>query len=154
SDLDGVRPILASPIIGRSRRSDPAADVGARRARRVPRLRPPPPHYPRPGPRQSRPRVGKDCSGSDGDGGLISPSPSPSPKGAGEVRWAALPRVRTLDSDSDLLLRYQLVRRIERRNLVALSESRVVEDRAKEVVEAATQPDHGVTDVEELGRPG
>src|SRR5262249_35357364 len=51
------------------------------------------------------------------------------------------------------LLPRELVRGVERRHLVALGERRVVEDGLQEVVETAAEAEHGLADVDQLGRP-
>src|SRR5438094_3599397 len=46
----------------------------------------------------------------------------------------------------------QLVRGVERGDLVALRERRIVEDRLEKVVEPAAEPQDGLADVDQLGR--
>src|SRR5690349_20702506 len=44
----------------------------------------------------------------------------------------------------------ELVRGVESRDLVALGQRRVVEDRSEEVIESAAERDHGLSDVNQL----
>src|SRR5262245_26435647 len=48
----------------------------------------------------------------------------------------------------------QLVEGVESGDLVALREGRIVEDRLEKVVHPAAEPEHGLADVDQLGRAG
>src|SRR5262249_12380785 len=51
-------------------------------------------------------------------------------------------------------LHRELVRRVQRRNLVTLRQRRIVEDGRQEVVQPTPKPEHGLADVQQLGCPG
>src|SRR5690242_14994310 len=48
----------------------------------------------------------------------------------------------------------QLIGRVEGRDLVALRQGRIIEDRIEEIVEPGPQAEHGLPDVEQLGGAG
>src|SRR6267154_3989030 len=48
----------------------------------------------------------------------------------------------------------QLVRRVERRNLVALGQRRIVEDSGEEIVQPGAKSEHRLPDVKQLGGAG